>query len=365
MAVVAKVLDTPERVVGTVDVAPIGEAVPGSHKPAVIAQPSDALLDERFGDECPACGDARMHTLFRSTDRLYRTTTDEFYVVECSNCRLIRLHPQPPPHELRNYYPQAYWFSGTDSTAARLEEEYRRLVLRDHVNFVTRAVRECEEEGILLDVGCGGGLFLRMLSERGFPGFGLDFSLDAAGTAWREHGIPTVCATLTKSPFEPGTCAAITMFHVLEHLYDPGAYLEAAHRLLKPDGRLVVQVPNASCWQFLMFGKAWNGVDVPRHLIDFKQKDLDGLLDACGFEVLRHKHFSLRDNPAGLATTLAPSLDPMARRVRGDGASESPRMKLFKDLLYLGLVIVSIPFTLVEAICHSGSTIMVEARKKP
>ena len=131
------------------------------------------------------------------------------------------------------------------------------------------------------------------------------------------------------------------------------------------DGRLVVQVPNASCWQFLMFGKAWNGVDVPRHLINFKQKDLDSLLDACGFEVLRHKHFSLRDNPAGLATTLAPSLDPMARRVRGDGALESPRMKLFKDLVYLGLVVGSIPFTAVEAICHSGSTIMVEARKKP
>jgi SAM-dependent methyltransferase len=152
------------------------------------------------------------------------------------------------------------------------------------------------------------------------------------------------------------------MFHVLEHLYDPGSYLDAAHRLLKPDGRLIVQVPNASCWQFLMFGKAWNGVDVPRHLINFKKKDLDSLLDACGFEVLRHKHFSLRDNPAGLATTLAPTLDPMARRIRGNG--DSDRMKLFKDLLYFGLVVGSLPFTALEAACHCGSTIMVEARKK-
>ena len=59
-------------------------------------------------------------------------------------------------------------------------------------------------------------------------------------------------------------CAAITMFHVLEHLYEPASYLDAAHKLLRPDGRLVVQVPNAACWQFLLFGERWNGIDVPR-----------------------------------------------------------------------------------------------------
>ena len=89
------------------------------------------------------------------------------------------------------------------------------------------------------------------------------------------------------------------MFHVLEHLYDPASYLDAAHQLLRPDGRLIIQVPNAACWQFLLLGERWNGIDVPRHLIDFRLSDVDSLLDSCGFEVLRHKHFSLRDNPAG------------------------------------------------------------------
>jgi hypothetical protein len=77
---------------------------------------------------------------------------------------------------------------------------------------------------------------------------------------------------------------------------------------------------------------------------------------------VRHKYFSLRDNPAGLATSLAPCLDPMARRVRG--LREGPRVKLLKDLLYFCLVAASLPFTLLEAACHAGSTVMVEARKK-
>jgi hypothetical protein len=52
----------------------------------------------------------------------------------------------------------------------------------------------------------------------------------------------------------------------------------------------------------------------------------------------------------------------MARRLRQ--VPETPRQRLMKDLLYMGLVIASIPFTLVEAACRAGSTIMVEARKK-
>jgi SAM-dependent methyltransferase len=301
--------------------------------------------------------------LFSGTDRLYGTTNKLFRIVECRNCRLIRLDPQPHPLELNDYYPSKYWYTSDSDTADVLEQIYRRFVLRDHLHFVQRALRESEETGLVLDVGCGGGLFLQMLAERGVKNVvGLDFSLDAANVAWRRAGVPAVCATLSRAPLPPSSCAAVTMFHVLEHLYDPASYLDAAHQLLRPDGRLIVQVPNAACWQFLLLGERWNGIDVPRHLIDFRLSDVDSLLDSCGFEVLRHKHFSLRDNPAGLATSLAPTLDPMARRMRQ--ISETPRQRLMKDFLYMALVAVSIPFTLVEAACHAGSTIMVEARKK-
>jgi SAM-dependent methyltransferase len=265
--------------------------------------------------------------------------------------------------ELRDYYPTGYWFVPDSSAADTLEQAYRRFVLRDHLAFVERALRDAKEDGIVLDVGCGGGLFLQMLTERNKrKGVGLDFSLDAASVAKRA-GVPAVCATLSRAPIAPGSCAAVTMFHVLEHLYDPATYLESARELLRPNGRLIVQVPNAACWQFLLFGERWNGIDVPRHLINFRLSDLEMLLDNCGFEVLRYKHFSLRDNPAGMATSFAPGLDPMARKMRG--VVESPRTRLLRDLMYLALTAASLPFTVLEAACRAGSTIMVEARKKP
>lgn len=63
-----------------------------------------------------------------------------------------------------------------------------------------------------------------------------------------------------------------------------------------------------------------------------------------------------------MATSLAPMLDPMARRLRH--TEETSRQRLWKDLLYVALIGASLPFTLLEAACRAGSTIMVEARKK-
>jgi len=282
--------------------------------------------------------------------------------VACEGCGLMRLAPVPAPEDLPRYYPVHYWYAPDGSLAGSLEERYRRLVLRDHVGFVSRGLAECGESGPTLDVGCGGGLFPRMLRERGFPAMGLDSSAEAAAVAWRVNGVPVLCGDLAQAPLAKGAFRGITMFHVLEHVYDPRAYLTAAHSLLKPRGRLIVQVPNAACWQFRLLGPRWNGVDAPRHLTDFRARDLESLLSASGFEVLRRKYFSLRDNPAGLATSLAPSLDPMARRVRRLG--ETPRTKLLKDLAYFALLAGTLPFTLLEAACRAGSTIMLEARKK-
>ena len=311
---------------------------------------------------CLVCGSIESAPLFQASDRLYHTTEKLISVVRCGACGLLRLDPAPPPDELPQYYPDNYWFAPDASAASRMEEAYRRLVLRDHVGFVERALRDTRAQGPLFDVGRGGGLFLGMMRERGFPVLGLDNSPEAAAIAWRRQQVPVVCALLEHAPLPARSMAVLTMFHVLEHLYDPRAYLTAAHHLLAPDGRLVVQVPNAACWPFRLLGHAWNGVDVPRHLFDFRACDVEKLVESCGFEVVRRKYFSLRDNPAGLAISLAPGLDPMARRVRR--IVESGPVRLAKDLIYLSLVVGSLPFTVLEAVFAAGSTIMIEARRK-
>ncbi len=304
---------------------------------------------------CLICGNKHYRGLFRGTDRLYGTTSEYFPVVECTECGLVRMDPVPV--DLARFYPRNYWFKPGSSLAARLEEQYRRLLIRDHVAFVEGGLLEVG--GPVLDVGCGGGLFLGVLQERGAQVMGLDNSEEAARAAWEQNRVTVVLGDLLRAPVAKGACGVVTMFHVLEHLPDPGGFLRAARELLKPGGRLVVQVPNRDCWQYRLLGERWNGLDVPRHLTDFRASDLSKLLEQCGFRVRRRKFFSWRDNPAGLASSLAPGLDPVARNVRGlDGSGTA---KLLKDLAYLGLVIASVPFAAAEAAAGAGSSVMVEA----
>ena len=270
--------------------------------------------------------------------------------------------------ELAGYYPPDYWKPPEHDFNDWLRQKYRRLALSDRVHFVERSLAEAAEltsgkRGILLDVGCGDGFLLSILAARGRkPVVGLDFSLDAATSAWRDHRVPVICGTLSCAPFADDSCAVITMFHVLQHLYNPMDYLDAAHRLLSPDGRLIVQVPNAACWQFLLFGDKWHGMDVPRQLLCFRASDLETLLEHCGFEVLRRKQFSLRDNPASLASSLLLAMDPLIGPLRRRLARG--KWRLLGDLAYLTLVVACLPFTIFEAACNAGSTVMLEARKK-
>jgi SAM-dependent methyltransferase len=274
----------------------------------------------------------------------------------------MRLDPRPEPAESRQYHPENYWFAPDATTAGRLEEAYRRLVLRDHARFVARALGDSAARGRWLDVGCGGGLLLGMMRERGYNVVGLDNSAAAAAIAWSRQCVPAVCGVLEHSPFGAASFGAISMFHVLEHVHDPRAYVAAAHHLLAPGGRLIAQTPDAACWQFRLLGSFWSGLDAPRHLYDFRASDLERLLETGGFTVLRRKHFSWRDNPAALASSLAPGLDPMGRRTRR--VRESRAMRIAKDLAYLALVAAAVPFALLEAACGAGATIMIEARKK-
>ena len=80
---------------------------------------------------------------------------------------LMRLFPQPTAAELGQYYPPNYWFAPGTDAASKAEDFYRWLVLGDHVRFVEKTIENTTAKGPLLDVGCGGGLFLRLLRQPG------------------------------------------------------------------------------------------------------------------------------------------------------------------------------------------------------
>jgi SAM-dependent methyltransferase len=305
---------------------------------------------------CLLCGHPDTELFLKSPDRLFGIVPGTYALMQCKGCGLVRLSPRPMPREVAGFYAKDYWYAG-----GRMQELYRRMVLLDHVGFAKKALPR-GSTGPILDVGCGGGLFLRMMKDRGYEVLGLDFSAEAARLAWEQNGVRVLVGELPSAKVEPASCALITMYHVVEHLLDPGAYLCAAGRLLRPDGRLIVQVPDRDCWEAALLGPNWTGLDVPRHIHVFRSSDLRRLLESCGYTIVREKHFSLRDHPAGLATGVAPSIDPVVRAIRGVNGGAVGRIA--KDLLYLGLTGAALPFTLLESLFGKGSSVTIEARRR-
>ena len=189
----------------------------------------------------------------------------------------------------------------------------------------------------------------------------MDASSEAVELARLQYGLQVRRGDVGSEVWEDQRFDFVTMFHVLEHLPDPRKGLLFAGGLLNPRGSLIVQVPNVASCQARMFRSRWYGLDVPRHLVNFTAGGLDLLLNSVGFEIHRVSHFSLRDNPASLASSIAPGLDPIGRR--GSGGKESPAAQLCRDGLYFALALLAVPFAALESALGYGATVMVHAKR--
>jgi SAM-dependent methyltransferase len=313
---------------------------------------------------CPVCLNPTTNKIsLKGRDLLFEATTKAFDLSECSRCHCLFIDPLPSEDEIGTFYPTQYWWSGSGGPLKKLEGAYRKMALRDHVAFISAAAQSA---GRILDVGCGSATLLGLMKERGFQVQGFDSSAEAAQIAKSENGVDvTVGTKLQDAGFADASFDLVTLFHVMEHVTDPRSVLSEVRRLLKPAGRLVLQVPNIESWQFSFFGVRWYGLDVPRHVINYSNNAMQRLLGECGFKVQRTRHFNLRDNAPAFASSLFPSLDPVSRSVRQRRRqqSEVAVVSWLKHACYLGVVLAAQPLAIAESLAGKGATIMIEASR--
>lgn len=137
----------------------------------------------------------------------------------------------------------------------------------------------------VLDVGCGNGDFIRAAREYGFETQGIDVS-EAAVRFCTETGLAARFGDFLKLEFDT-RFDAITMWDVVEHLRQPGAFLIRAKELLKPGGYLFLKIPGFARLNFYPI-RFWNHLartllGAPGHVQYFTPKSLSALLHNCGF----------------------------------------------------------------------------------
>jgi len=214
-------------------------------------------------------------------------TGRRFAIHRCRACGVQSTLPQPA--DLSPYYPASYRrYHGPVRAALQWLYGWRMRALRQAVS----------RTGLALDLGCGDGWMLQSLRRHGWSVVGIERTTQSAAPAAAEHRLPMVVGSL--DAIRPAPCLdVIIMFHVLEHLADPVTVLRQCAQRLKPDGLLVVSVPNIESWQARCFGRHWFHLDVPRHLFHFSPASVRQVLASAGLEVRCLRFASWEHDPYG------------------------------------------------------------------
>ena len=237
---------------------------------------------------CLVCG-GRSTALFIDAEDDLTGRPGRFRFVTCTACGLVFQSPRLALTHVASYYDDQYIAHqerGRWGAIAPLVAWAFGAVDRAKLRLVRRYLA-LDAGTSVLDVGCGAGGFLQAVRDSaGAAVSGVDF-VDLSRRATL-RGVDFHHGLFTSQRFDGRQFDLITMWHFLEHDYEPLRSLEAARDLLQPAGRLVVEVPRLDSLSFRLFGDRWPGLQAPQHTALYAKASLLAIVERAGLEVVDH-----------------------------------------------------------------------------
>lgn len=244
---------------------------------------------------CPVCHTAASAPFCRVPDRFELEKGDQYRLLSCKGCRLIYLNPRPQEEHSGAFYQNSEYspFISVNPKPTFFDKIY--LGLRTWNNRWKRRKIEAvrSEPGKLLDVGCGTGEFMLEMKQAGWDIRGVERDGNAAACAIENHKLRIVKGTIHDLPAVNKTYDVITMWHVLEHIYDVHQTVQRVRDLLKPGGLFVVAVPNAASLDASIYRQNWIAWDSPRHVQHFSFETLSTLMKMHSMTLKKSLHLPL------------------------------------------------------------------------
>lgn len=209
----------------------------------------------------------------------YTVSNKKFDLLYNETLEMLVTFPQPKAEELAGYYESDDYISHTDSKKSGTDKLYqivKKIALASKLKLIN-SFKTADKN--LLDVGCGTGDFLLTCKNNGWKVTGVEPNAKARISA--ENKLSGESASEIYSEINrlknDVQFDVITLWHVLEHVPNLDIYIEALKSRLKPNGTLIVAVPNFKSYDANHYKQFWAAYDVPRHLWHFSKKSIQAL----------------------------------------------------------------------------------------
>lgn len=237
---------------------------------------------------CYECGSGESSELLIAQDDL-TGLPGNFRFVRCRRCGLAYQDPRLSIERVKAYYDDRYISHRRREDWGLLTPLYRRAMEAHDRRKEAIALRHGRigPGSEVLDVGCGAGTFLTRLRERhGVRAAAVDFK----DMTFREdvRAIEFHLGLFYEQDLGRDRFDLVTMWHFLEHDYDPIRSLRHARDALRPDGRLVIEVPRLDSLTARLFGDRWPGLQAPQHTVLLDRAHLMSFLSIAGLEVVEY-----------------------------------------------------------------------------
>ena len=227
---------------------------------------------------CPVCKGTTFRPFLVCKD--YTTSGELFHVEQCTNCSMVLTNPRPGPEKASSYYQSKSYISHTSVAKSLFDRIYlifRHLTLRWKYGLIKPFLNQAK----LLDVGCGTGHFLSFCKKQGVEVYGVEPSPNARAKAMDIH----VAESLEKLPDIKFN--VITLWHVLEHIYDLELTFERLKVRLNDNGIIFIAVPNWQSLDAIHYKENWAAYDVPRHVWHFSKESMKSLIKNSGLRLIK------------------------------------------------------------------------------
>jgi 2-polyprenyl-3-methyl-5-hydroxy-6-metoxy-1,4-benzoquinol methylase len=230
---------------------------------------------------CPVCGNPGFSSFLQGND--YFLSGEEFSIMVCESCGMKFINPRPDSGEISRYYESPEYVSHDAARKSLLNIIYR-IVRKSSIRRKYKLVKSYAKGNRLLDIGCGTGEFISFCQENGFVVTGIEPGEKPRTFARTKYKLnvheDSFLETLVKPEFD-----IITLWHVLEHVHQLHERMQKIYEILKPDGTIIIAVPNCDSWDAAYYGKFWAAYDLPRHLYHFSQSTVEILAQSHGLKL--------------------------------------------------------------------------------